>query len=579
MDNFENNKEEEEVNALDNILIDIDSLSKNIGKLNSKQNLNKFSEVFSTTLNELNPNNDQTKIDIHNLDEYQMFEYLNTISQTILNQYKSYTSDIFTDSIIKELKTEKSNLIKSGKSVGMNKKRGREDEEKENEEEEDDGEDYNDDEEEGDIEEGKDANEDVEEEEEEEEQDFFNMREFNAIGDEEFDEKEKNEEEEEFEEEDDEKEFKYEDFFDKPEKKGDYENEEEGEDDIEDQIFAAESKLLQKVKIDSSKQPKNKDNYINKEMDDMIEESEQKLIKEKEWHMKGEVSSRSRPKGSLLENFLDFDVSVKPPPIQTQDYTEMIEKIIKMRIKDDLFDDPVRKSSININNKKGPETELNFAKSKKGLAEIYEEEYETQNKLNPNTKEYTQAQREIDEMCNKIYSIFDKMTNNNFISGNRNIEMKVVTNIPAIQMEEIGNYVTDNKSGAKSAHEIYSSKDAQTKTREEMNKEEKQTSHKRWKRNVRTHLHEKERKKKMNQLTKQLDSKFEAKLHLKQQADKNKQISSKGGLSKNAELKSSKFFSSLQKVAEDDMNKKANKKMKREEGEEIGNKTVKQYKI
>jgi len=206
------------------------------------------------------------------------------------------------------------------------------------------------------------------------------------------------------------------------------------------------------------------------------------MMGNKEWHMKGEITSKQRPKGSLLENFLEHEVTIKPPPIPSLEYSETLEKLIKMRIKDELFDDPVRKAVINLNKKteKG-EFELNFQKDKKGLSELYEEEYNSKVLKVKSEGESSAVKKEIDDLVSKIYNIFDKLTNNNFISGNRNSEMKVITNIPSIQLEEVSNYVTDNKSKAKSAGENFNIKDSQVKTRDEFTSEEKKTSHNNWK--------------------------------------------------------------------------------------------------
>jgi len=180
-------------------------------------------------------------------------------------------------------------------------------------------------------------------------------------------------------------------------------------------------------------------------------------------------------------------------------------------------------------------------------------------------------------MCGKLYSIFDKLTNNNFISGNRNTEMKIITNVPAVRLEEISNYVTDNKTNTKSAHEIFSSKDAEFKTRDELTREERKTSHKNWKRNVRNKLREKAKNQKLNSLSKVADSKFEAKLMMKRENDKNLKANVK-----NSELKSSKFFSNLQTIASNDTEKKKMKGEKRnriDNENEVGLKKAKNYKI
>ena len=59
--------------------------------------------------------------------------------------------------------------------------------------------------------------------------------------------------------------------------------------------------------------------------------------------MLGEATAQSRPVGSLLETVLDFNTATKLPPTITQERSSNIEAMIKQRILDELFDDPVRK--------------------------------------------------------------------------------------------------------------------------------------------------------------------------------------------------------------------------------------------
>ena len=68
---------------------------------------------------------------------------------------------------------------------------------------------------------------------------------------------------------------------------------------------------------------------------------ESENVQDKAWTLKGEVSARLRPENSLLEEDLEFDFQAVPPPSITTDVTESIEDIIRRRIKERLFDNPV----------------------------------------------------------------------------------------------------------------------------------------------------------------------------------------------------------------------------------------------
>lgn len=65
-----------------------------------------------------------------------------------------------------------------------------------------------------------------------------------------------------------------------------------------------------------------------------IEQFEQENIQDKHWTLKGETDAKARPVNSLLEEDLEFEQSVKPVPVITQEVTSALEEIIKKRILD-----------------------------------------------------------------------------------------------------------------------------------------------------------------------------------------------------------------------------------------------------
>jgi len=123
--------------------------------------------------------------------------------------------------------------------------------------------------------------------------------------------------------------------------------------------------------------------YVNSEMIERIEKLETQMVgggnsgrEAKAWQLTGEVASRARPLNSLLEEHLDFNTVSKLPPTITQEKSTNIEAMIKQRITDELFDDPIRKYLPG--GKKGRDDDDNgfdFTKSKKGLGELYEDDY------------------------------------------------------------------------------------------------------------------------------------------------------------------------------------------------------------
>ncbi|KAK8940465.1 hypothetical protein KSP39_PZI010719 [Platanthera zijinensis] len=109
-------------------------------------------------------------------------------------------------------------------------------------------------------------------------------------------------------------------------------------------------------------------------MQSKIHEMEKANLDPKMWTMQGEVTANKRPKNSALEVDLDFEHNVRPPPVITEEVTASIEDLIKKRIIEGHFDDVQRAPDLPLRVPK-VFTEMDETKSKKGLAEIYEEEY------------------------------------------------------------------------------------------------------------------------------------------------------------------------------------------------------------
>lgn len=68
---------------------------------------------------------------------------------------------------------------------------------------------------------------------------------------------------------------------------------------------------------------------------------EDENVRERDWVLRGEVNARSRPENSLLEEDLEFDFTMVPPPVITPEVTESIEDVIKRRVKERVFDNPI----------------------------------------------------------------------------------------------------------------------------------------------------------------------------------------------------------------------------------------------
>nr|XP_057933025.1 U3 small nucleolar ribonucleoprotein protein MPP10 [Doryrhamphus excisus] len=189
----------------------------------------------------------------------------------------------------------------------------------------------------------------------------------------------------------------------------------------------------------SSAKSESKSSYekCQEKMSHKIEELEKAALAGKSWQLSGEVTANSRPENSMLEEDLDFEQASRTAPAITEETTLQLEDIIKQRIKDQAFDDVVRKEK--------PKEEvfeykkrltLDHEKSKQSLAEIYEQEYLklTQQKTK---EEENPAHVEIEKLMDSLFLKLDALSNFHFTPKPAAPEVKVVSNLPSITMEEV----------------------------------------------------------------------------------------------------------------------------------------------
>uniref|UniRef100_A0A672ZTI0 U3 small nucleolar ribonucleoprotein protein MPP10 n=1 Tax=Sphaeramia orbicularis TaxID=375764 RepID=A0A672ZTI0_9TELE len=172
-------------------------------------------------------------------------------------------------------------------------------------------------------------------------------------------------------------------------------------------------------------------------MSEKIDQLEKAALEEKPWQLLGEVTAQTRPENSMLEEDVEFDQASRMAPAITEETTLQLEDIIKQRIKDQAFDDVVRKEK--------PKEEvfeykkrltLDHEKSKQSLAEIYEQEYikQTQQKTE---EEENPAHVEIQKLMDTLFLKLDALSNFHFTPKPPVPEVKVVSNLPSIAMEEV----------------------------------------------------------------------------------------------------------------------------------------------
>uniref|UniRef100_A0A665TCI5 U3 small nucleolar ribonucleoprotein protein MPP10 n=1 Tax=Echeneis naucrates TaxID=173247 RepID=A0A665TCI5_ECHNA len=179
------------------------------------------------------------------------------------------------------------------------------------------------------------------------------------------------------------------------------------------------------------------DDEYDDEEEEKIQELEKAALAEKPWQLSGEVTAQTRPENSMLEEDVEFEQASRMAPTITEETTLQLEDIIKQRIKDQAFDDVVRKEK--------PKEEvfeykkrltLDHEKSKQSLAEIYEQEYLKQAQQKTEEEE-NPAHVEIQKLMDTLFLKLDALSNFHFTPKPPVAEVKVVSNLPSITMEEV----------------------------------------------------------------------------------------------------------------------------------------------
>ncbi|XP_078431493.1 U3 small nucleolar ribonucleoprotein [Wolffia australiana] len=188
-----------------------------------------------------------------------------------------------------------------------------------------------------------------------------------------------------------------------------------------------------------------------------IERIETENLAPKNWTMTGEVAAAKRPKNSALEVDLDFEHNRSRPPIVTEETTSIIEDVILKRIREGHFDDVQRRLSLPS---KAPKEvkELDDNKSKKGLAEMYEEEYaQSAGLASVPLSTSDELKKEASFLFKKLCLKLDALSHFHFAPKPVIEDMSVQANIPALAMEEVAPLVVSD-AAMLAPEEIYSGK-------------------------------------------------------------------------------------------------------------------------
>lgn len=165
-------------------------------------------------------------------------------------------------------------------------------------------------------------------------------------------------------------------------------------------------------------------------------------VAKREWTLSGEATAVERPLNSLLEEDLDFEHVGKPVPVITPEVTESIEELIKRRILANEFDDILRRrpdSDPTANGRRGL-VDVEDTKSKKGLAEIYEEEHVKN--ANPDTyvsqadEKLRKEEQEVEQMWRDVSAKLDALSSWHYKPKPSAPTITVVADVATVAMED-----------------------------------------------------------------------------------------------------------------------------------------------
>uniref|UniRef100_A0A0K0DKB7 U3 small nucleolar ribonucleoprotein protein MPP10 n=1 Tax=Angiostrongylus cantonensis TaxID=6313 RepID=A0A0K0DKB7_ANGCA len=168
-----------------------------------------------------------------------------------------------------------------------------------------------------------------------------------------------------------------------------------------------------------------------------IAKLEEENLAPRSWELSGEVSAQQRAENELLEKDVQFDHGTRKAPEITELFTEKLEELIRQRIKDKAFDDVIRKKRV----EERTEMYRNQAIEKQemlktSLAEIYEKEYQKADAKAPDT--INEQHAAIEKQMRELFRLIDALSNFDYTPPEIRPEIRVVSNMPALRVEEVG---------------------------------------------------------------------------------------------------------------------------------------------
>eukprot|EP00981_Chlorochromonas_danica_P002742 scaffold537_cov180-Ochromonas_danica.AAC.47 len=265
---------------------------------------------------------------------------------------------------------------------------------------------------------------------------------------------EEEEEEEKGQQEEEEEEIRYEDFFVNDKTKSMKKNKQQQQKQKKQQHYQEDDDDEQEEEEEGSEEEEEEEESASESEEEEAEEFERELMAGKSWELRGEVRASDRPENSLLTIVADVDRASKPAPIITQDYTNSLEDLITRRIQSETFDDPQPRSQPSTSivddlegkvggGAGGGGEDLSQEKDKKGLGDLYAEDYARQvlKEDSETSPQVTAARLEVLELFNKLSRTLDRLSHFYYTPKPVSVEVnaQVLANqrlLPALQMED-----------------------------------------------------------------------------------------------------------------------------------------------
>ena len=175
-----------------------------------------------------------------------------------------------------------------------------------------------------------------------------------------------------------------------------------------------------------------------------IRDLEAANVAKRQWTLQGEARAAERPLNSLLEEDLDFERTGKPVPVITNEVSEDIEALIKRRILARDFDEVIKRQPGTLRGSGLPSArrglvDLPQTKDPLSLSEVYEKahlEATSTSDSKPVDPKLAAQHAEIARLWASVSSKLDALSNFHFKPKPPDLQITVVSDVPAVQMED-----------------------------------------------------------------------------------------------------------------------------------------------